>query len=282
MPSVSMSIITPVWNGRVGIERALRSVHDVPVAGVEHLVLDAGSTDGTREWLERYAAERTALRLFFEKDRGQSDAMNRGISEARGRIVGFLNADDFYEPGAIAEALRTFETLPEPSLLVGGCHVRDATGRVVAVNRPRRLRREDLLWGGWLCPHPYNPTGYFYHRSLHACVGTYDENDHYTMDLDFLLRAVLLAQVVPSDAVFGNYTWAPGTKSWEDRARGTAFARKEAVFRRYETPLGPTARILRRWARWATDTGLPAWNAARARREKPRRFSTWPRPEKAR
>lgn len=225
-------------------------------------MLDGGSTDGTREFLERYARGRRALRLVFEKDGGQSAAMNRGIALARGSVLGFLNADDGYEAGTLRHVRQVFQCLPEPTLLVGACRVVDARGETVAWNRPRRFTLADLLWGNVFRPHPYNPSSYFYHRSLHQRIGRYDESDHHTMDLDFLLRAVTVANLAQTDRALGYFRWAPGTKSWEDRRKGTSFARKEAVFRRHEASLATLPRVVRRYVRWLTDTGLPAAVAA--------------------
>ena len=122
------SIVTPVFNGMPWLEEAVASIEDQRVhVDVEHLVLDGGSTDGTREWLRaRTDANR---RDVFERDTGQTDALIRGFELATGDVFGWLNADDLLEPGALAIVARAFEEHPTAVLVSGASHVIDPDGR---------------------------------------------------------------------------------------------------------------------------------------------------------
>src|SRR5690349_17489667 len=133
---MQISIITPVYNSERFIESCVRSVVEQNCADVEHLIIDGGSTDRTMEIVKSYADRHPHIRWLSEKDKGQSDAMNKGLRLARGSLIGFLNADDFYEPGALPAARQILETLPEPSLLIGNCNVIDETGKLLWLNRP--------------------------------------------------------------------------------------------------------------------------------------------------
>jgi glycosyltransferase involved in cell wall biosynthesis len=98
-----ISIVTPTLNMGAFLEDAILSVQSQQYPNFEHIVIDACSTDNTREILERYPH----VRWLSEKDRGQSDALNKGFRMATGDIIGWLNADEYYLPGsfhAIADA----------------------------------------------------------------------------------------------------------------------------------------------------------------------------------
>ena len=94
-----LSIITPVYNGEKFILGCIESVVAQNCAGVEHIVVDGGSTDRTVQILREKAETHPHLRWISEPDSGQSDALNKGIALARAEYIGILNVDDFYEFG---------------------------------------------------------------------------------------------------------------------------------------------------------------------------------------
>jgi len=200
---MQISIITPVYNSERFIEWCVRSVVEQNCADVEHLIIDGGSTDRTMDIVKSYADRHPHIRWVSEKDKGQSDAMNKGLRLARGSLIGFLNADDFYEPDALPAARQILETLPEPSLLIGNCNVIDETGKLLWLNRPDT--RYYQLLQVWRFKMPNNPSSYFYHRSLHEKIGEFDVDEHYVMDYEFLLKAFRAANIVYVDKTFGNY-----------------------------------------------------------------------------
>ena len=215
-----ISIVTPVYNGERFIESCIEMVLAQEYPDIEHIIVDGGSSDRTAEIIRRYAEKHRHIRWISEKDRGQADAMNKGISMAGGEILGILNVDDYYEPSLLTRVARYFETLPEPSLLVGNCNVRDEQGEIIFVNKPAKIKLEDLLLGYLANPHPVNPSAYFYHTSLHAKIGSYKVEEHYALDLDFLLRAVQVAHVEYVDEVWGNQRLIEGTKTFDDIKSG--------------------------------------------------------------
>lgn len=200
---MDISVITPVYNGERFIESCLRSVAEQNCRDVEHLVIDGGSTDRTIEIVKDYANQYPHIRWVSEKDKGQSDAMNKGLRLARGSLIGFLNADDFYEPGALPAVLEVFKSLTEPSILVGNCNVIDGAGKLLWLNRPKTGYYQLLTV--WRFKWPSNPSAYFYHRSLHEKIGEFEIGEHYVMDYDFLLKAFRASNVVYVDRTFGNY-----------------------------------------------------------------------------
>jgi Glycosyltransferases involved in cell wall biogenesis len=245
---MEISIITPVYNGERFIRSCIQSVanQDRGNCEIEHLIIDGGSTDQTVEIVKDYADKYPHIRWLSEKDEGQSDAMNKGFKMARGRILGFLNADDFYESGALARVCEMFKTLPEPSLLVGNCKVIDDVGKLLWLNKPNTKYYQ--LLQVWRFVMPNNASCYFYHRSLHDRIGEYDTQEHFVMDLDFLLHAVRAAHVAYLDETFGNYRVYPGTKTSVNAATGSQLdmicrvsrrhARRSGLLYRFHVALG--------------------------------------------
>jgi glycosyltransferase involved in cell wall biosynthesis len=250
-----ISVITPVYNGERFIASCIQGVINQGVmaqkcSDLEHLIVDGGSSDRTLAIIQQYAAQYPHIRWISESDRGQSDAMNKGIALAKGDIIALLNVDDYYEPNVLNRVRRVFQTLPEPSLLVGNCHIWDDAGRLVDINKPKKLKLTDLLLGQNFNPFPLNPSAYFYHRSLHDLIGAYNVDDHYSMDVDFLFRAVQVAHLQYVDQVWGNYRLIAGTKTFCDCATGENAVRLEQLMNQYRRalPLGQRSLFLIRYA----------------------------------
>jgi glycosyltransferase involved in cell wall biosynthesis len=240
---VRLSIITPAYNGERFIASCIEAVDRERPAPLEHVIVDDGSTDATPSILERYARMHPHIRVIRQPNRGQSDAMNTGLDAAHGSIVSFVNQDDFYEPGAVRRALRLFEDLPEPSIVIGNCRVIDDDGKTLGINTPTVFDKEELLRPENGDLFPVNPPQYFYHRSLHDRTGPYDVDEHYVMDLDFWLRAVgATDSILYVDEIFGNYRLIRGTKTFQDLQAGTAGPRFEALLRKHRKELPWRAR----------------------------------------
>lgn len=238
-----ISVVTPVYQGRRFIESCIETVVAQACANVEHIIIDGGSTDGTVEMIERYAEKYRHIRWVSEKDKGQSDALNKGIALARGEILAVLNVDDFYEPNVLNRISEIFRTLPEPALLVGNCNIWDDKGDLLQVNKPAKLKLSDLLLGYRANPWPVNPSAYFYHTSLHKKIGPYHVEDHYTLDVDFLLRAVQVAWVQYVDEIWGNFRLIEGTKTAVDTKRGDDDRRVKGLMKSFRKGLP----LLERW-----------------------------------
>jgi glycosyltransferase involved in cell wall biosynthesis len=233
-----LSIITPVFNGIRYIESCIVNVIEQACPDVEHIIVDGGSTDGTVEIIKDYAERYGHIRWVSEKDKGQSDAMNRGIQMAGGAVLGFLNVDDYYEPGALQEARDLIKGLPEPSLLVGNCNMWGDNGKILGINKPAHLELTQLLTADEsMFPFPVNPSAYFYHKSLHDIIGMYDTNEHYTLDLDFILRASMHLKPVYVDKGFGNFRYIEGTKTFDDMKYDSGKNRFRQLIKKYRKKL---------------------------------------------
>lgn len=128
---MKFSIVTPSYNSAAYISDALQSVQRQRDEGVEleHIVVDGGSSDGTREILERNSKE--IERLVIEKDQGPADAINKGFALARGDIFAWLNADDCYCDGALKRVEEKFAAHPSVAMCFGHCPIIDESGKEI-------------------------------------------------------------------------------------------------------------------------------------------------------
>jgi glycosyltransferase involved in cell wall biosynthesis len=211
MSSTILSIITPVFNGVKYLSHCLSNVASQAFPGLEHLIMDGGSEDGSQELIREWQAKYPHIRLVSEKDRGQSDAMNKGIQLAHGRIIGFLNVDDYYEPDVLPKIPGLFEQLPEPSFICGNLNIWNADGSLKHFNRPSKISLPELLSHKF--EWPYNPSAYFYHKSLHSLCGNYNEQNHYCMDYEFILEVAQQIPLIHKDELWGNFCQVEESKT---------------------------------------------------------------------
>ncbi len=132
-----ISVVTPSFRSGRWLPLCLASVADQGVRH-EHIVQDAGSDDGTLDWLP----QDPRVRAWVEKDRGMYDAVNRGYHRARAGILSYLNCDEQYLPGALTQVLNFFTHHPAVDILFGDCLVVDATGAYLCERRaltPQRI-----------------------------------------------------------------------------------------------------------------------------------------------
>lgn len=125
-----ISIVTPSFRGGRWLPLCISSVADQEVA-LEHIVQDAGSDDGTLDWLTRD----TRVRAFVEQDSGMYDAVNRGFRRSTGSTVAYLNCDEQYLPGALQRVLAFFKEHSDVDVLFGDCLVVDAQGEYICERR---------------------------------------------------------------------------------------------------------------------------------------------------
>jgi glycosyltransferase involved in cell wall biosynthesis len=225
-----ITIISPVYNAASFIRTCIQSVADQHFEGLEHLIMDGGSTDGTPDIIREMAEQFPHIRWVSEKDNGQSDAMNKGINLAKNPVISFLNADDRYEPGAISIAHSFFRTAPSDSFFVGNCRVLREDGSEYMINKPYPFDQVSFILD---YNFPFNPSAYFYHKSLHDKVGFYEVDDHLTMDIDFLLRLPGKANIVYVDSVLGNYVMVANSKTMKEISAGRNVENLHQVFNRY-------------------------------------------------
>src|SRR3990172_4740583 len=124
-----ISIVTPSFNQAEYLSACMESVLSQDYPRLEYLVLDGGSTDGTREVLERHAARLTYW--ASEADRGQASAVNKGWARAHGEILGWLNSDDRLAPAALEQVARIYQSHPDAAMIYGDIQEVDSLDRPV-------------------------------------------------------------------------------------------------------------------------------------------------------
>ena len=124
---MKISIVTISFNQGQFLEEAIRSVLDQTYPDVEYIVVDPGSTDGSRKLIEGFGDR--IDHVVFEPDSGPSDGLNKGFNRASGDILGFLNADDFLLPGALKSVVAGFKRLPHADVISAHGWLVDAEGK---------------------------------------------------------------------------------------------------------------------------------------------------------
>ena len=208
-----ISVVTPSFNQRNYLEQTLHSV--LSQQGdftLEHLVIDGQSTDGTLDLLRSTTDPR--LHWTSRKDTGQSDAINRGLRQATGDIIGWLNSDDLYTPGTLSAVAAAFSN-PDVNWLIGRYQIIDPHGQIirpmVVEYKNRSLRKysyRKLLRENFIAQ-----PSVFWRRSFGEKIGPLDESLHHAMDYDLWLRMGELADPLILDRVVSQFRIHPQSKS---------------------------------------------------------------------
>ncbi len=189
------------------VEEAVRSVLDQQDVDLELLVMDPGSTDGSRELLVSLQQEYgERLVLYFEPDQGQSDAVNLGFARANGKIFGWLNSDDRMRPGAMAKVVDWLDS-PEPRWLYGRAGMIDETGTpcsslIVRYKnwRGSRFSRLKLLTENFI-----PQMAVFWNRAMWERAGGLDNDRHLDMDYDLWLRFAQVSEPLVLEDVLADF-----------------------------------------------------------------------------
>lgn len=188
-----ISIVTPSYNQGIFLETCIKSVLSQNYPNLEYIIIDGGSQDNSPALLQQYQPQLTYW--VSEPDQGQSDAINKGLSHASGDLVAWLNADDFYLPGALAEVAQAYQVQPDAPFYFGNGLRVDEQGqpkRVYFGPNSLRFNLEALRLGLNYILQPAT----FISRPALQQIGGLAVNLHYGMDTDLWLRLAHLGQPV--------------------------------------------------------------------------------------
>jgi glycosyltransferase involved in cell wall biosynthesis len=183
-----VSIVTPSFNQADYLEQTIQSVLAQDYPRIEYIIVDGASTDGSVEIIKRYD-DRLAW-WVSEPDRGQADAINKGLQRANGEIVAWLNSDDLYLPGAVERAVAALQANPAMGLVYGDALTIDSQGRPI----------HPLVFGKWglaelirfriICQ-----PAVFMRRSILEQAGYLDPSYHMMLDHHLWIRMALKSPV---------------------------------------------------------------------------------------
>ncbi|NTU46241.1 glycosyltransferase [Candidatus Roizmanbacteria bacterium] len=186
---MKISIITPSYNQGLFIEETIKSVLSQNYPDLEYIVVDGGSTDNTLAILKKYTHK---LKWISEKDKGQTDAINKGLKMSSGDIVAFINSDDVYLPGTLRKISKIFKRNKNVHWLSGDYVIIDQDGKKIQffiVWYKKILRLFPFFSMLSIANFVIQPST-FWRKNIVKEIGFFDERLRYTMDYDYWLRVI--------------------------------------------------------------------------------------------
>jgi len=233
-----ISIITPSYNQGRFIEETVKSVLAQDYPDVEHIIIDGGSTDGTLEILGKYSH----LKTISGPDKGQAEAVNKGLKMASGEIIGWLNSDDTYFPGTLKEVAAAIDPGKGIYMAMGRCAYIDEEGHFTGKEHPSAFSGHGnvvKVWKGHTIPQP----ALFFHRKVYEECGGLDESLYFVLDYELFLRYTERFGIRPVDRLWATYRLHSASKTLEI-FQGELLERSVEISKRY----------------WGKPASLSYWN----------------------
>ena len=184
-----VSIITPSFNQARYLDATIQSVLSQDYPNIEYMIVDGDSNDGTINVIKKYQSN--LAWWVSEKDKGQTDALNKGFARAKGEILAWLNSDDTYEPGAVSAAVRYLQEHPEVGMVYGDCNFINESGRVIGQFDSAQTSYRLLRQGYSHIPQQTM----FFRADLWKQVGPLDTSFYFAMDYDLWTRIAARSQI---------------------------------------------------------------------------------------
>ncbi len=233
-----VSIVTPSFNQARYLEATIQSVLSQTYPRLEYIIVDGGSTDSSVDIIKKYVLDSSDLPLdqkqasglqkhkitwwVSEKDKGQTDALNKGFARANGDILAWLNSDDTYEPNAIWSVVKFMQPNPEIGLLYGDANYINEEGRVIGKFPAAQTGLKRLREGYVHIPQQAS----FFRGKLWREVGPLDPSFYFAMDYDLWVRLATRSQVKYVPQTWANFrlhtagkTIAADDRCWPEMVR---------------------------------------------------------------
>jgi glycosyltransferase involved in cell wall biosynthesis len=189
----TLSVITVVYNNVKDIERTMLSVLNQTFSDLEYIVIDGGSKDGTLDILQRYQSK--LKHLISEPDQGIYDAMNKGISLAKGKYVLFMNSgDEIYGKETVAEV---FESASSADIYYGETEMYNDQWQ--SLGQRRHHAPEVFSWKSFRQGMSVSHQAIYIKRSL---IEPFDLKYKYSADIDWILKAAKKASYIVNTRMY--------------------------------------------------------------------------------
>lgn len=206
-----VSVITPSYNMAAYLEQTILSVLGQDYPHLEYIVMDGGSRDGSLDILRRFQGR---LTFVSGPDKGQADAINRGIAQSKGEIIAFLNADDTYLPGAVSTAVRYLNEHQSAGAVYGEGYYVDETGTIIERYPTHPFQASLLATNCFICQ-----PATFMRRDVFESAGRLDADLQFALDYDLWIRFVQIAPMLKVDEYLATSRLHRNNKTLGQRGR---------------------------------------------------------------
>jgi glycosyltransferase involved in cell wall biosynthesis len=194
-----VTIVTPSFNQANYLEETINSIFKQTYPNIEYIVMDGGSSDGSLEIIKKHASR--LAHWVSEKDRGQTDAINKGFALAKGEVLAWLNSDDTLLPNAIEEAVSYLVENPDTGMVYGDANYIDERSKVIGKFPAAETNLPRLRKGYVHIPQQAS----FFRRSLWEQVGPLDPEFFFAMDYDLWVRLAELTELKYIPRTWANF-----------------------------------------------------------------------------
>ena len=225
-----ITVVTPSYNQGRFLEQTIRSVLDQGYPNLEYIICDGGSTDESVDVIKRN--ESRLAWWCSEKDKGQTDAINKGFRRATGDLLTYINSDDILYPGSLMAAARALRDGHE--WITGWAMFLEPDGGEWPQLPEAYGRRVD-----WFLTNPISQQGCFWSARFLRELGEFREDMHFAFDYEFWLRIIFKAGVMPHllRRCMGGYRLHEASKTMSQYAKFLVeFKALRTEYSKYLTP----------------------------------------------
>ncbi|MCC6255622.1 MAG: glycosyltransferase [Ignavibacteriaceae bacterium] len=204
-----ISVITPSYNQGDFVEETIKSVLNQSYTNIEYIFIDGGSTDRTMNIVEKY---KDKIRIIIhEKDKGQTDAINKGFKLAKGELVGWVNSDDILYSDCVENIVALYDMNKTAAVFYHSYNdMINESGSLIKTYQHKIPNRKHLLFSNY----DVIQQGSFYNLGLVKKVGYLDIENHYCMDLDLWLKLSMQGEIIyTADKPHSAFRIYSGTKT---------------------------------------------------------------------